>query len=150
MPTNGQSVTVEYIYSDNKIQKVAFSMFAVSQYDDAYYTLAVKFKEIASSPNQIFKMTLYEKGLNGYYTVDQYEFSLDRIVNAVGKSIYIEDIFRDNEHLMPYINTAFTGTIALGATEDTIIDLTGGVRGAAPLEADFTSAWNFFKNLYGH
>lgn len=144
VPQAGQAVVAYFTYADDISATVSHSLFTVSPFDDSFETYAVKVEYVTGSQ---YKATLYQKLGTSYSLIKTYNYSLIKEKDAFGKSLYYGDVFDEDPYLKIAVNTSYIGvanpTVA-------IVDLTGGERGAAPLTADKTAAWNTFqaKNKY--
>ncbi len=147
IPKANQVIKVNYIYNSDEQGNISHSFFTSSPYDDSYKQLAVTIRNLydsQGSPSRNYKLSLYEI-INGELTpITDYEYSLDQIKNDSGKSIYIFDVFKNNDYLVPVINEDYTG-IAVPLVQS--VKLTGGNRGAAPTTSSFYSAWQPFKEI---
>lgn len=137
-PTSGNLVTVEYQTIESVSSDVSHSFFAASPYTD---DLAIKLETITGVQ---FKLTLYKKTFSTYNQIDEFTYSLIREKDGFGASLYIDDVFKDNDYLIPKVNTAYTGTTFSMTTS--YVDFAGGHR-TDPLGSDYTTAWNFFRKI---
>ncbi|MFA5174797.1 MAG: hypothetical protein WC438_06465, partial [Candidatus Pacearchaeota archaeon] len=137
-PTSGNLVAVEYQYTEDVSANVSHSFFTVSPYTD---DLSVSIESLTGTQ---FKLTLYKKTTTTYNEIAQYTYSLTKEKDGFGKSLYITDVFKDDDYLIPKINTAYTGTSF--AVNATYVDFDGGYR-TDPLGSDYTTAWAFFNKL---
>lgn len=146
IPKEGQYVVFKYLYNTNYATSVSHSFFARSPYNDTAFQMGMDIQWVGGSQ---FTMTLHEKKGGKYYKISEYLYSLQKEKNGFGKSIYIFDVFKDNLYVIPYVNSAFTGTYST-FTATTPADFTGGYRGAALTSTEFSMAWNLFqlKNKY--
>lgn len=144
IPTNGQSVTIGYVFSDDLRDNVSHSFFASSPYNDTYEQLAAQITY--SSTSQTYTMVLSLKNSDGTYSeLDTYEYSLSKVKDNFGTSLYIEDVFENNPYVIPFINT--TGLfVGIADPVSATVDFTGGNRGGVPSVSDYTTAWNNFQS----
>lgn len=148
VPTYGQSVTIGYIFTDDLRDNVSHSFFAASPYNDTYEQLAGNITY--SSTTETYTFILYQKNSDGTYSeIDTYEYSLSKVKDNFGKSLYIEDVFENNAYVIPFLNTTglFVGT---ADPSSGTVDFTGGNRGGTPSVSNYTTSWNNFqkKNKY--
>ncbi len=132
----GDKVTIEYTYDTDKSAEISHSFFVASPCEDE---LAMIVEAITGSQ---FKMTLYEKNGSTYNYIDEYNYSLIREKDNFGKSLYYEDIFRDNPYVIIKVNSDYVLTGSYTVDSDRT-DVNGGYR-QAPLDSDINTAWEFF------
>jgi hypothetical protein len=137
-PTSGNLVVAEYQSIENISANVSHSFFATSPYTD---DLSVSIESITGTQ---FKLTLYKKSSTTYNMITEYTYSLTKEKDGFGASLYIEDVFKDDDYLIPKVNTAYTGTTF--SVDSTYVDLAGGHR-TDPLASDYTTAWAFFNKI---
>lgn len=121
----------------DSLPEISHSFFAKSPYAD---DLSVKIKYLTGKQ---FKMTLSKIISTGYSLISEYTYSLNREKDAFGRSLYIFDVFDDNDYVVAKVNTDFAGTAYTVDSLDT--DFDGGTRGNAPQDSDYLSSWNNFQ-----
>lgn len=144
IPKIGEKIEINYNYYSSVKDETSFSLFTASPFDDSLETYSV---EVTRLTGKQYKVVLNQISDLGAVTIKTYVFSLLREKNSFGKSIYYEDVFREDDYLQIYVNTDYQN-IADPIVETVI--LTGGVRGDEPTSQDYLEAWNNFKqrNLY--
>ena len=139
IPRYNQTVTLDFITTSDQSQVVSHSFFTFSPCSDTEYGAI-----ISHTGNRDFVLDLYYKQATGYTLQQSYTYSLDRKTSN-GISLYIDDVFKNNLYVIPYVNTAYTGTLTF-TTPTTQVDLTGGTRGGEPQASDYLAAWNNFRD----
>lgn len=139
IPTNGATVTVEFVYNADLSSTVSHSFFTTSPYED---DLAAKITYVSGKK---FKMTLYEivDGVN--IDIIDYEYSLEREKDKFGKSLYIFDVFDEDDYLIPVVNSSYTW--AAPSFTASIVSFSGGARGDDPAQSHRNTAWDQFKKV---
>ena len=152
---NGEYIVADFIVEQDGSSDISHSFFATSPYEDKQfdYRVAIKYTPDTTleNGNRIYTLNLYQYSSNVPTLLAQYEYSLDKIKNNQGKTIYIEDVFRNNPYLIPVINENYTGEIS--RINQNVIDilpvnsdkLTGGKQGSSPNDTDNLKAWAYFK-----
>lgn len=143
IPTAGQVVSADWIYSVSMATSVSHAFFAAGFYNDADYQLAAEVKYTGDGTTKRYRMTLYEVTSIGNVQVKAYDYSLDKEKNAFGKSIYIFDVFRNDPYVIPVVNNSYAAA-PVQPTVATVL-FTGGNRGADPLTSEKNVAWDYFK-----
>jgi hypothetical protein len=143
IPTAGQTVVIDYIYTASLNSTLSHSFFAFSPYDDDFFQLAGTVVYVSGYK---YRLTLYQKiPGRGYNKIDDYDYSLIRENNSFNQSLYITDVFRDNPYVKPFLNSNYTGSIAEPSSTTTIVDFTGGSKGDTPITTNYNSSWDNFK-----
>lgn len=143
VPLAGQSITVDYIYTQNISTTLSHSFFAFSQYDDSHYQLAGSVSYVSG---QKYTLTLYTKVPNkGYALINTYDYSLIREKDNFGRSLYYADVFKDNPYIKIFVNSLYSGVPAQPSIYSGIVDFTGGNKGDDPVNSDFVESWNQFQ-----
>lgn len=144
VPLAGQNINVDYLYSQNLSTSLGFSVFAYSQYDDTFFQLAASITHITG---QQYTLVLYQKVPNkGYSQLNSYTFSFLREKDSFGKSLYYKDVFKYDPYIKIYVNPGFNwNNPAVPSNSGTIVDFTGGNKGAPPQNSDFFAAWGNFQ-----
>lgn len=137
IPTNGQDVDLEYVYNEDISATVSHSFFATSPYEDDLVT------EIEYLEGKKFKLTLYRNIEGREKFIVEYEYSLER-EKKFGRSIYIFDVFDDNDYVVPTVNINYVWTAP--SFSPARIDFSGGSRGEEPLQSDYNASWDLFKS----
>lgn len=149
VPQAGQSVKVDYIYSNDISTTLSHAFFAYSQYDDSYFQLAGSVAFDTTSANTSgyrYTLTLYQVVPGkGNSLINTYNYSLIREKDNFGRSLYYGDVFKNNPYVRVYINPTFVGLPAQPSNNTEIVPFTGGNRGASPQVSDYNAAWDFFK-----
>jgi len=118
--------------------EISHSFFAASPYED---DLAVKIKTLDLNT---FKLSLYKVVTGGYSYLTEYTYSLQKIKDNFGKSLYIFDVFDDDPYLIPKVNENTTVT-SHNLSGTAYVELEGGSRGSTPTDSDINSSWDYFK-----
>lgn len=146
VPKLGDKVEINYNTYQNVKAETAFSLFTSSPFEDDLEQWAVR---VTKDKGYTYRYTciLYQNTSFGYVQKTSYNFSLIKEKNAFGKSIYYEDVFKNNDYLKIYVNTSYQN-IADPISE--MVILTGGDRGDDPTLADYQDCWDYFKqkNIY--
>lgn len=137
IPRYNQAVALAYTTTSNQAANVSHSFFCFSPYSDTDLGAIV-----TATSSRDFILDLYTIQTTGYALQDSYSYSLDQKKDGFGNSLYITDVFKYNPHVIPYVNSAFTGTVSF-TTPVTQVDLTGGDRGSDPTSANYLTAWNY-------
>jgi len=139
IPLFGTPIELFVNYIDTNNNDISHSFYAFSKYNDDFYNLAVK---INQNPDNTFNLTLYKYENGNYIELSNYLYSLDpNAKDQFGFSIYIMDVFKNNEYIVPVINPNFTGTMNL-TTYTSPVRLSGGSSGSAITVTDLENAWN--------
>lgn len=151
VPLAGQSINVDYIYTNNVSATLSHSFFAYSQYDDTYNQLAGSVAWDTSSANtsgQRYILTLYQVVPGkGNALIATYNYSLIREKDSFGRSLYYADVFKNNAYVKFYKNPNYSG-LPVKPTNPTVqVNFTGGNAGADPQVSDFNNAWNTFQRV---
>lgn len=154
-PKNGDTIHIDYIIEEDASSVVSHSFFATSPYDDSQfdYRVAIQYtpEPDLEDGNRIYTLTLFQIVNKANYPIAQYTYSLDKIKDNQGKSIYIEDVFRNNPYLIPFINLEYPTDKISTVNEGAIIvpslsvRLTGGKKGEEPTSTEVTKAWAFYR-----
>lgn len=139
VPKVGDSVVIDYNYTTNVKASTSFSIFTESPFDDSYESYALSCTRVSG---RTYSLTLYQNQSSGQITINTYTFSLDRVKDNYGKSLYYEDVFKDNDYIQIYVNTEYTG---IADPSNSIVTMTGGVRGDDPQDSDYLNAWSHFQ-----
>lgn len=152
---NGEYIEVEYIVEQDLTGEITHSFFTASPYDDNEFDYRVAIKHTPDNTlengQRIYTMNLYlntqDKGLT---PIQQFIYSLDKIKSREGSSLYIMDVFRNNQYLVPVINTSLStpSTVNYSVSDLSLITpirLTGGTKGSAATDTDITRSWAYFK-----
>lgn len=144
VPKYKDKIEINYNYSTNIKSDTSFSLFTASPFNDNVETYTV---EVYRVTGKIYKCILRQLTPYGSIQVKMYEFSLLREKNSFGKSIYYEDVFKDDDYLKIYVNTDYSN-VADPVREE--VTLSGGYRGNEPTIVDYYDSWNYFKqkNIY--
>jgi len=142
IPRYGQTFYIDYLKSANISATTSHTFFTYSPYTDTDYMLAAKVTTLDVATKK-YQLELFDKKPNGYIPINTYVYSLNKIKDGFGKSLYIFDIFNDDPYLIPFVNTAYAGTANISLPQ--IVDLTGGFRGSDPATSDFNSVWDNFQ-----
>lgn len=114
----------------------------------SFFTVGPQADDLAGSVKYIsgsqFKLTLYQVLTTGNSYLTEYNYSLIREKDNYGRSLYIDDVFDDNDYVVPKVNANRTIT-SYSLPGTTIVAFDGGSRGSTPLEANVTTAWSNFK-----
>lgn len=140
IPRNGREISLEITITEDLTEEVAFSLMSASPIDPKfeYYV------ETTYVRDRIYNTVLTEKTDRGFIQLKSYNYSLDKIKNSQGKSIYIFDIFKNDPYLKPVVNPAYTGIATLQGFSGNI-PLTGGNRGSAPSALSIYQSWSPFR-----
>lgn len=139
VPKAGDSVVIDYNYASDVKSTTAFSIFTESPFDDSYESYALSCVRVSG---KTYTLTLYQNQTTGQVTINTYTFSLERVKDNYGKSIYYEDVFKDNDYIKLFINSDYTG---IAEPDSSIVNMTGGVRGNDPQDSDYLVAWSNFQ-----
>ena len=139
VPKVGDSVVIDYNYANDVKASTAFSIFTESPFDDSYESYALSCTRVI---DKTYTLTLYQNQSTGQITINSWTFSLEKIKDNYGKSIYYEDVFKDNDYIKLFINSEYTG---IAEPDSSIVNLTGGVRGDDPQDSDYLNAWTNFQ-----
>jgi len=144
VPKYGDKITWDFNCTANIKNDTSFSLFTASPFDDTFESYSVKVSRITGKQ---YRVVLYIGTSLGLSEVKTYDFSLIKEKDSFGKSLYYEDIFKDDEYLKIFINTSYSN---IADPDISTVSLTGGNRGAEPQESDYVEAWNNFqrRNLY--
>lgn len=137
-PKNGEAITASYTYTGAAITDVSHSFFAASPYTD---DLAMSIKFVSGYK---FTATLYQVKSTGNFYINTYNYSLIKEKDGFGKSLYYEDVFKNNPYVQIKVNSAFVGT-AYVLPGTTVYAFAGGARGNDPSTSDYTTAWANFE-----
>ena len=128
-----------YEFSDNTISHI---FFAASPYED---DLKINLKMYNNQSDQ-YTLTLYQENTNGSNVyITEYNYSLSRVKNDFGKSLYIGDVFNKNKYLKYAVNSSYSDTTPTFSTVTATTALGGGTRGSTPTTANYTTVWDYFK-----
>lgn len=141
IPKSGESVVIDYNYESDVKSQTAFSIFTQSPFDDTYESYALSCVRTGTT-GKVYTLTLYQNQSSGQAAINTYVFSLERVKDNYGKSIYYEDVFKNNDYIKLFVNPDYAG---IAEPDSSIVNLTGGNRGSDPLESDFLNAWNYFQ-----
>jgi hypothetical protein len=138
VPGSGVPITIDYVYDYDGSSDVSHVIMAASPYTD---DLAIDLE--ATSGNQ-FTLKLYKvsSGVDNY--ISTYKYSLTREKDNFGKTLYYEDVFRNDPYLTVVKNSSFS-LVSAYSVDVSSLDLSGGSRVAAE-SSDITTAWNQFQN----
>lgn len=144
VPKYGDVIVWDFNCSVNIKSDTSFSLFTSSPFDDTFESYSVKVSRVVGKQ---YKVVLYLNGTQGLSEVKTYDFSLIREKDSFGKSLYYEDVFRDDDFLKIFVNTSYTN---IADPNVSTVSLTGGNRGSEPQASDYVEAWNNFqkRNLY--
>ena len=152
---SGDYVEVSYIVNKDMSSQITHSFFASSPYEDKDfdYKVAVQYTPDSSivGGNRIYTLNLYQTLTDGKSDIlAQYIYSLDKIKDRNGASLYITDIFRNNPYLLPVVNTDLTEISRVNENVSALsilnaVRLTGGKRGNNPTDSDMLRGWNYYK-----
>ena len=138
VPGSGVAVTIDYVYDYDHSSDVSHVIMAASPYTD---DLAI---DLESNSDNQFKLTLYKvvSGVDNY--IKEYNYSMTREENNFGKTLYYEDVFRNDPYLTVVKNTSFS-LVGDYAVDVSSLDLAGGYR-VAPEASDINTAWDQFQS----
>lgn len=143
VPTAGQKIYVNYVYTQNISTTLSHSFFAYSAYDDTRFQLAAS---VSWTSGQKYTMTLYQNVPNkGFALINSYDYSLIREKDSFGRSIYYADVFKNNPYVFMVVNPLYTGLPANPSVYTGIVNFTGGDAGADPSSSDIVTTWNKFQ-----
>lgn len=137
-PTSGQVITATY--TENRASDVYFLLFSKApQADD----LSVQITETS----EVFSIDAYKINSDGDYEelpLSPYEVSLtENTKNGFGENIYIDDVFLDDDFIVPVINSSLTFTTF---TDDSAkVNFDGGDRGDTITITELTLGWAYFQ-----
>ena len=134
--SSGVVVSVEYDYNADMSDIISHAFLNASPCAD---DIAVN---ILSTGGYKFKMVITKKTTNSFLA--EYNYSLIKEKDGNGANLYIFDIFNENDYVIPKVNSAYMEEIP-SLSASTIVNLSGGKRGATPTTADRTTGWNYFK-----
>ena len=139
--TTGQQIVAKWAAKEDLSATISHAFFSASPCTD---DLSISIDYVSGTK---FTLSLYQLSSTGVYTAISdhvgITYSLTRELDAFRKSIYIEDVFKDDPYLIPVINEAFTGTTY--TVDDTYVNFDGGYRETA-LTSDVNTAWEQFLN----
>lgn len=138
-PPSGVAVTADYVYDKNEVSGVSHCVFSVGpQVSD---DLAIDLK---ATSGDNFDLTLYQivDGVDNY--IGEYSYSLTRETDNFGKSIYYEDVFKEDPYITVVKNDDYTlsGSYSVDVSS---VDFAGGSKVEAE-SSDITTAWNYFQS----
>lgn len=144
VPKVGDVVVIDYNYTNDVKSSTSFSIFTESPFDDTYESYSLS---CVRTTGKNYTLTLYQNQSSGQITTGSWDFSLDRVKDNYGKSLYYEDVFKDNDYIQIFVNSDYT---SIAEPSSAIVTMTGGVRGDEPLDSDYLNAWSYFqkKNNY--
>lgn len=144
VPKVGDVVVIDYNYTNDVKSSTSFSIFTESPFDDTYESYSLS---CVRTTGKNYTLTLYQNQSSDQITTGSWDFSLDRVKDNYGKSLYYEDVFKDNDYIQIFVNSDYTG---IAEPSSAIVTMTGGVRGDEPLDSDYLNAWSYFqkKNNY--
>lgn len=142
IPRYGQAFYIDYLKQANISTTTSHSFFTYSPYTDTDYQLAAKITTIDVLTKK-YRLELFDKKSSGYIPINTYEYSLNKVKDGFGKSLYIFDIFKDDPYVVPFVNTGYAGTSNIAFPQ--IVDLSGGFRGTDPATSDFNAVWDNFQ-----
>lgn len=146
IPGYGEDIVFDYIYNVDSSLTVSHSFYYTSPHEDDVDPIAINVTHLTGTQ---YQATLYKvDAVKGNSLVEGFPvtYSLTDEKDASGKSIYIEDIFDESHpYLTTTVNSAYVGTaLPIVSTE---VTFTGGTEGTAPLDSDYTTAWDYFKQI---
>lgn len=144
IPRYNQTFYIDYNKSANVSATTSHSFFTYSPYNDSDYTLAAKITTLDLGTLK-YRLELFDKKGTEYFPLATYDYSLNKIKNGFGASLYIFDVFRDDPYVVPFVNTSYAGSANIAFPQ--IVDLTGGNRGTTPTTSDFNSVWDNFQYI---
>jgi hypothetical protein len=121
---------------------VSHSFFALSPQTD---NIAMNVLYTSGSLNSFFTATVFKATSQGNIFVNTYNYSLDVQKDGYGRSLYYQDVFKDNPYVKVQVNSSYTGTPYV-LTGNTQYAFAGGNRGAEPVVGDYITGWNNFQN----
>jgi hypothetical protein len=140
-PAQGAKVSVEYTVDYSGL--VYFSLYSRAPEAD---TLGLTASFDASTAE--FTLNVYQQDNRGNYVEiagSPFTVSADQdAVNGYGNSIYVENVFEDNDFIRAKVNTDLTPSSF--TDEDTIIAFAGGDRGDTVSGADLAGAYTHFQS----
>ena len=145
VPTSEQIIYIRYNTGANT-QSISHAFLTRSPYDTNRFKLRVNLTHISGTR---YRLVLQEQRGSAFFEVDTYEYSLQREMNDQGRSIYINDIFNNNDFLIAKINPDFDITSINPDTvfdDITNMDIGGGSRGDEPENSDYVRSWNYISN----
>jgi hypothetical protein len=131
---SGRVIPSSYTYTDNAN---SHSFFAYSPMSDDIKML------ITTSGTQ-YKAKLYQTQSGNDVYLTEYDYSLSREKDNFGKQLYILDVFDKNPYVIAKVNADFADD-APSLTSSTSVAFDGGSRGDSPVEADYSTCWDYFK-----
>jgi len=141
IPKVGEKIVWDYNYTQNVKSSTSFSLFTSSPFDDSYESYSIKVKRTSGKR---YSAILYQNLTTGQVEIKTYEFSLIREKNNFGKSLYYEDVFKDDDYMKIFVNSSYT---AVADPSDSIVVMTGGNRGNEPQASDYLEAWTNFQKV---
>lgn len=144
VPKYGDTIVWDFNCTANIKSDTSFSLFTSSPFDDTFESYSVNVLRITGKQ---YKAILYFSTTQGLSEVKTYTFSLIKEKDSFGKSLYYEDVFREDEYLKIFVNTTYTN---IAEPNVSTVSLTGGNRGNEPQGSDYVEAWSNFqrRNLY--
>ena len=144
VPKYGDTIIWDFNCNVDIKSDTSFSLFTSSPFDDTFESYSVKVSRVVGKQ---YRAILYLSGTQGLSEIKTYNFSLIKEKDSFGKSLYYEDVFREDEYLKIFVNTSYTNVADPNVST---VSLTGGNRGAEPQASDYVEAWNNFqkRNLY--
>lgn len=140
-PSQNAKVSVEYTVDYSGL--VFFSLYSVAPQDD---TLGISAS--FDTDDEEFTLEIYQKDNKGNYReIDGSPFTVSTdpdAVNGYGTSIYVENVFEDNDYLRAKVNTDLTPSTF--TDEEDIIDFSGGDRGDSVSGSDLAGAYTHFQS----
>lgn len=138
IPSYDTDIEIYVKYNDVDTSNISHSFYAFSKYNDDFYNLAI---QITQNSYNTYTLVLYEYANGNYTEIGEYTYSLDpNAKDQFGFSIYIEEVFKNNEYIKPVLNPNFNGTMNLGTSP--IVNLSGGSSGGTITTTELGLAWD--------
>jgi len=137
IPKSGQVIRVGWVYNTDLSVDISHSIFTASPYEDDIAG------EVEFLSGYQFKLTLYERVGTNHIYIDDYTYSLVREKDNLGRSLYYEDVFKDNPYVQIIVNDAFPGGVY--SITPSKVNFTGGYRGDEPADSDYLTTWSQFE-----
>lgn len=147
VPQAGEKISWDFNVTKDIKSETCFSVFAASPFEDTLEQYSVNVTRVQGQTNQ-FRLVLNKlNSLGTSSELNTYIFSTDKQKNSFGKSLFYEDVFKNDPYIKIFVNSTYVGYCDPISAN---VVLTGGTRGNEPQASDYVEAWNNFKkkNLY--
>lgn len=138
IPTNGQAITVTY--DTDRSADVYMALFSRAPQDD---DLSVQITEASA----VFTIDAYKINDDNEYEelpLSPYDVSLTpNTKDGFGANIYVDDVFEDDDFIIPVVNTDLTFTTFVDDVAK--VDFAGGDRGDTITITELTLGWAYFQ-----